>query len=866
LLVSFDLVDSVEANEIHGSFSLDEAVSALLQGTGLEGKLNSGGVLVVSKALEQERGQKVRSVKSKSLLASVSSIVIGALVANSSTVAVAQEGGRLDEITVTAQKREQGANDVGITLNAFTGDQLEARGVLAAEDLALYTPGLTVNETGATGVPLYTIRGVGFQDYSTGASSTVGLYFDEVAIPYTVMSRGILFDVERVEVLKGPQGDLYGRNTTAGQINFVSKKPTNELEAGASIGYSSFETVNADMHLSGPIAEGVTGRIAFTTTQSGKGWQESLTRPDDRLGKKDVFGIRGMLNFELGSVGDLLLRAQYVKDKSDNKANTTYDGRLVGLGEFNSPYGPLFPYVGTGDAPWYSTGDNRAADWTNSYTDPDGVVNNLRPQRNNELISLSAKLTFDLTENVSVTSVTGYDKFERKEANDWDGSPANDSSNINTSDLEVFSQELRANGQAGNLNWLVGLYYSDDSVDEFYNYFMSDSVYGYGSVVFGVSPFQFAPILELDTKYKQDTTSKAVFAHLEYNLTPELRFTTGARWTDEKRSWAGCTFDAGEGTLAGFLNFAFGASLAPGDCGTIDDDPNSPNYIFSVLNPNDAFHVYEETIRAKKWMYKFGLDYRITDDVLAYAMYSHGFKSGGFNGANSNTTQQLKGYQPEELDSYVIGLKSTLADGSMQVNLAGFYYDYKNKQEQDRAVTFVGNISGLTNVPKSRIFGAEADIQWAPTDGLFLNLGVAWLDTKVLEWDAVSNASVWPTVITFDASGIELAQSPEWQINGGFNYEKPIGNGLKAFIGGEANFKDKTSGGATGVSDATDSYVVANARLGFGRDDDRWRLTVWSRNLFDEYYYPAAYTGGNGPYIRSVGMPRTIGATLDFNF
>jgi len=351
LLVSFDLVDSVEANEIHGSFSLDEAVSALLQGTGLEGKLNSGGVLVVSKALEQERGQKVRSVKSKSLLASVSSIVIGALVANSSTVAVAQEGGRLDEITVTAQKREQGANDVGITLNAFTGDQLEARGVLAAEDLALYTPGLTVNETGATGVPLYTIRGVGFQDYSTGASSTVGLYFDEVAIPYTVMSRGILFDVERVEVLKGPQGDLYGRNTTAGQINFVSKKPTNELEAGASIGYSSFETVNADMHLSGPIAEGVTGRIAFTTTQSGKGWQESLTRPDDRLGKKDVFGIRGMLNFELGSVGDLLLRAQYVKDKSDNKANTTYDGRLVGLGEFNSPYGPLFPYVGTGDAP-----------------------------------------------------------------------------------------------------------------------------------------------------------------------------------------------------------------------------------------------------------------------------------------------------------------------------------------------------------------------------------------------------------------------------------------------------------------------------------------------------------------------------------
>ncbi len=136
----------------------------------------------------------------------------------------------LEEIIVTAQKREQGANDVGITMNAFTGAALKDFGFSTAEDIAMLTPGLTVNETAATGVPLYTIRGVGFQDYSTAASSTVGLYFDEVAVPYTVMSRGLMFDVNRVEVLKGPQGDLYGRNTTAGQINFVSNKPTEEFE------------------------------------------------------------------------------------------------------------------------------------------------------------------------------------------------------------------------------------------------------------------------------------------------------------------------------------------------------------------------------------------------------------------------------------------------------------------------------------------------------------------------------------------------------------------------------------------------------------------------------------------------------------
>ncbi|MEK7266430.1 MAG: TonB-dependent receptor, partial [Pseudomonadota bacterium] len=560
--------------------------------------------------------------------------------------ALAQDGGRLDEIIVTAQKREQGANDVGITLNAFTGDQLEERGVLSAEDIALYTPGLTVNETAATGVPLYTIRGVGFQDYSTAASSTVGLYFDEVAIPYTVMSRGVLFDVDRVEVLKGPQGDLYGRNTTAGQINFVSKKPTDELEAGASFGYGSFQTVDVDMFVSGPISDSVRGRLAFTTTQSGEGWQKSLTR-DDELGKKDVFAVRGMLEFDLGSSADLLLRAQYVKDKSDNKANTAYDGRIIGVTEFALPYAQLLPYVGTGLAPWYSTGDNRAADWTNSYTDPNGVVYNLRPRRDNDLVSLSAKLNWNLTESVALTAISGYDQFDREEANDWDGSFANDSSNINTSDIEVFSQEVRLTGESESLNWVAGLYYSDDSVDEFYNYFMSDSMFGNGGVAFGVPPFQFSPIFQLHTKYQQETTSKAAFLHAEYNITPKFRFTGGVRYTDEKRSWSGCTFDAGEGSLSGFLNFAFGTTLAPGECGTIDDDPASPNYIFGVIggpNVNDAFHVYNETIHAKKWMYKIGADYRLTDDVLAYAMYSHGFKSGGFNGANANTTQQLHSY------------------------------------------------------------------------------------------------------------------------------------------------------------------------------------------------------------------------------
>jgi iron complex outermembrane recepter protein len=780
----------------------------------------------------------------------------------------ADEVTRLDEVVVTAQKRVQGANDVGITLNAFTGDQLAARGVATSEDVALFTPGLTVNETAATGVPLYTIRGVGFQDYSTAASSTVGLYFDEIAMPYTVMSRGAVFDIERVEVLKGPQGTLYGRNTTGGQINYISKLPTKSLTGGIKASYGSFKTFDAEGYVSGPLSDNWRGRLAFTTTQSSEGWQRSRTR-DDKLGKKDVVAIRGLLQGDIGPV-DALLRIQYVKDDSDNKANTAYDGRIVGLPEFALPYKGLLAVLGTGNAPWYSTGDSRAADWTNSFTDPNGVTYNLRPRRNNDLTSVSLKLNWKLNDDLTLTSVSGYDKFKRNETNDWDGMAINDSSNINTSDIKVFSQELRVSGQSSTLNWVGGVYYSDDKVDEFYNYFMSESLFGLGSVEFNAAPFVFSPILQLHTRYNQKTTSAAAFGHVEYKVTDRFRLTGGLRYTDEKRRWSGCTFDAGEGTLAGFLNFAFGSNLAPGDCGTIDDDPNSPTYIFGLFgspNINDAFHVYNETLRAKKWMYKLGLDYKVTPDMLAYATYSRGFKSGGFNGANSNTTQQLKGYRPEQLDSLELGLKSSLLEHRMQLNLAAFYYDYKDKQEQDLAVTFVGNISGLTNVPKSRIIGAEADLQWTPVKGLLFNLGAAWLDTKVKEWMAVADIpNQWPTVNRFDASGIELPQSPKMQVNGGIEYEQEIAGNYKLRMGLDGNYKGSTTGGAKGIRDATDSYTVLNARIGLGSAIDTWMVTLWARNLTDEYYFPAAYQGGNGPWVRSVGMPRTVGVTAEYKF
>ncbi|MEM6937799.1 MAG: TonB-dependent receptor, partial [Pseudomonadota bacterium] len=748
--------------------------------------------------------------------------VWGALASVSAGVAGLAQAQVIEEITVTAQKREQGVNDIGITVNAFTGQQLQELGVFSSEDLAVFTPGLTVNETAATGVPLYSIRGVGFQDYSTGASSTVGLYFDEVAIPYTVMSRGLLFDVERVEVLKGPQGDLYGRNTTAGQINFVSRKPTEEFDASVVINYGRFNTVDGEGFVSGPLSDRVQGRFAMKTTQSNEGWQQSATR-DDELGEKDVTAVRGMLNFDLSDSATLLVNVHHVDDQSDNRANTAYDGRIVGLGEFVNPYTPLDQYIlPTGQffgqtPPWYRTGDNEIADWTNSYTSPiTGRTFDLRPQRDNQLTGISAKLEWDIG-GMTLTSITAYDDFDRVESNDWDGGFFNDSSNINTTDLQVFSQELRLSGATENLNWIAGLYYSDDEVDEYYHYFMSDSVFGLGSIPFGVGLFAPTPIRELDTIYVQNTDSQAVFGHVEWQFSEKMRLTVGARYTEEDRDWSGCTFVADDGSLAGFLNAQFGATLGPGDCGTIDDDPTSPTFIFALIGTpqvNDAFRVYEEAISVGRWMGKIGLDYAVNEDVLLYATLANGFKSGGFNGANSNTTQQLRSYRPEKLNSFEVGLKSTLLDGAMQLNAAAFYYDYKDKQEQDRAVTFVGNISGLTNVPESTIKGAEIDLQWAATEQLMLQATVALLDTNVDEWLAVDqDLSVWPNTVFRDASGIELAMAPDLSYSVRAEYVWPMSSGMEVFLGGDVNYTDETTGGAQ-VTDATDDFTIANLRFG----------------------------------------------------
>jgi len=757
---------------------------------------------------------------------------------------------QLEEIVVTAQKREQGINDVGITVNAFTAEQLLDWGAKSAEDMETMVPGLTITNQQPVGAPVYTIRGVGFNDFTTSASSTVGIYNDTTNIPYPVMTRGVLFDIARVEVLKGPQGDLYGRNTTAGTINFISNRPTDEFESGVTVGYDNYSTFDLQGFVSGAFNDRVRGRAALRSVTSSEGWQKSVSRPGDELGERGEFGLRAMLEIDLSDDVELLLTGRYFSDQSDNLAATA-TAIVPGFDQSSLPAS-------------FSAED---ADWSANH----------RPVNDNETIGLSANLTWAFGD-LQLTSITSFDEFERDQAR-FEPSAVNyeDADITNTTDISVFSQEFRLESTGNDrLYWSTGLYYNDDDIDE--NYLMN---------------FRDSLGLTGESRYSQQTESFAVFGHTEYNLTDRTRLTLGARYTDEDRAWSGCTYDTGDGLMAGFYNsfvtpvfleplFPGAAPIAPGGCTVFNDVVGTPNV--------GQFTPFSDTINTSQAMGKVTLDYMPNDDVLIYGTISSGFKSGGFNGALALSHTMLQPYNKEELVSYEVGIKSTLLDGNMQLNASAFLYDYEDKQESTVFIAPVGGVVGFDNVPESTISGAELEMTWAITEGLRWDLGIALLDSEVDEWTARCPAglfgapvalpagcpaeSVFGNVLFYDASGDGLNNAPEVQATSTLSYKWSASDSLDMMLAADVTYKDDNIGSiaAPDGDSATvpfsaylPDYTLFNARVMFNSADGPWGLTIWGRNLTDEYYwYSTARV--NSTSTRINGMPRTYGVTFSYEF
>ena len=328
----------------------------------------------------------------------------------------------LEEVVVTAQKRAQNLNDVGISISALSGNQMKEFGIADAAEMAEFTPGLVMTESQPTGIPIYTIRGVGFDDYSVGSSSTVGVYVDEVALPYPTMTRGVMFDVERVEVLKGPQGTLYGRNSTGGAINFVSNKPADEFEASVSLDIGNHEYLKADTYISGALSDTLRGRIALTTTQQNEGWQDSITTGDS-LGEKDETAGRILLQWDATENLEVTFNLHANVDQSDGNA-----AEIVGLSNYAVPvntqpglamtfnptlYPVLADLAGLPLSPDFAGFADPMA-WASSSEDPGQADWGPRPEHDNQGYGGHITLNWVINDEYELVSITGYQYIEDK--------------------------------------------------------------------------------------------------------------------------------------------------------------------------------------------------------------------------------------------------------------------------------------------------------------------------------------------------------------------------------------------------------------------------------------------------------------------
>lgn len=705
--------------------------------------------------------------------------------------AQASDKGELEQVIVTAQRREQASQNVGVALSVLSGEQLAARGVTNVNQLQYQTPSLEIVPAFGGGQPQFRLRGVGFDDYATNNTPTVGVYVDEVAYPVPAATQGVLFDIARVEVLRGPQGALYGRNTTGGAINFITNRPTDTLSAGITGEYGRYDSVKLEGFVSGPISQTLKGRLSAVTEQGGA-WQKNRVT-GEKLGDADRAALRGQLDWTASDTIDVLFNAHYGQDKSDGQ----------GLYLLNVP-------GQTGDAARNATGWG----FSSTFASLAGVDANAKPSRDNTSAGGSITVNVDL-DFARLTSISAYEKLERRELNDWDAKATSESDTFWRSDVEVLSQELRlASKSADPLNWVAGAYYSRQTLDEV---FLTDFTQSLGFIT--------------NTNYTQKVESISGFGQAEYSLSPRLKAILGARYEHEERD------------LRDFATEIGGAALfANGDRHT-------------SLN---------------EWSGKAGLEFQANDDVLLYANVSRGVKSGGFTVYNSPFADQINAFKPEVVVAYEAGFKGDLAR-NLRLNGSAFYYDYRDQQVLGIVINPAnGAIGRITNAPKSEIYGAELELQWSPVHNLRISQTFGYKKGSYKEYFDVDATTATKNPVTGlwtaqanDKSGQDLG-FPRISYGGAVSYAWSLG-AFDVQAAADCAYRD-TLNSFLGDDYDVDSYWLANANLTIQPKDGPWSLGLWGRNIFNENYDVTRNYFLASSKIGAAGKPAAYGVRASYTF
>ncbi|PXA78745.1 TonB-dependent receptor [Caulobacter sp. D4A] len=773
----------------------------------------------------------------------------------------------IETVVVTAQRREEAANDIGMPIQAFSGDALKQLRVTDPKDLSTVAPSFTVSQS-YQGVPTYTLRGIGFNTINLSATSTVGTYVDEVAYAYPFMNTGPMFDLERVEVLKGPQGTLYGRNTTAGLVDFVTNKPTDQFEAGLTAEAGNYETRNLEGYFSGPLSDKVQARIAFRAEHSGEGWQKSNSR-DERLGEVHRQGWRLSLAAQPSEKVDLDFSYAGWRNRSDTVA-----AQAVGFTPATaaSPFNAagLVTYVAN-NKPTKST----QADWAPLSVRGTDVGTGLGisdPAEEDDRFD-AAKLRFSwhISDDVSLISLTSYNKLKRDAVFDWSGAPYEILVQKAHGDIESAAEELRLEGRTEKGSWLVGVYVAHDKILDMNRTILGQNanvglIRFYGATLLA-TPFNSGAYtaLQMSQAFRTyedvgniETDTASLFANADRQLTERLKLTVGLRYSQDKQDYVGCSRDFNGNMLPNvnvvnralfFGVYGLVAPITQGSCNTFDPATASFGFVKSTLDEDN-------------FAWRVALDWQASDDVLVFGSISRGAKAGAtpINAANIST--QNAPARQELLTAYELGVKAALFDRRVQANLGVFYYDYTDKQ---LSVYFADPIytalSRLANVPEGEARGLDGDITWRATRSLTFLASATWLHTEVKGYTGINAAG---QAQNFD--GRPFLYSPKFQ--GGLTalFDHDLESGLKLQAALNGRWQDKSSADLEGNPlFAIDSYGLLNASLGLSSPEAGWEVSLWGRNLTDEYYWTAVSSNAN-TVVRFPGKARTWGAALSWKF
>jgi len=614
------------------------------------------------------------------------------------------------EIVVTAQRREETANSVGMGIQAFTGEQLDQLHVTDVRDLSSVAPSFSVQQS-YQGVPIYTLRGIGFNTINLSATSTVGSYVDEVAYPFPFMMTGPIFDIQRVEVLKGPQGTLYGRNTTSGLVDFITNRPTDETEASITAEWGNYQTHNVEGYFSSPLSDNARFRIAFRSEDSDEGWQESNSR-DETQGEVHRIGARLRFEWEPTDSLQVDLSLSAWENRSD-----TIVGQGIGFTPATNPAlnpaaaafnagGPFNPGAAPGVVTYIANNfptDSSQADWAPAAQRGAnigigaGLPGDLA--EDNTFYAGALRLTYDLNPDLRVVSLTAYNHLERDALFDWSGVPYEILLQHAEGEIDTFSQELRLEGETERLRWLVGAYFGSDEIQDNNRTLLGQNynvarIRAVGQLILaGVDPLTYnppgtinpllvpgfvpGPYTALDMAqafrtYRDVATMEAdtasVFASAEWDLNDSLSLTTAVRYTEDEHSYRGCSRDFNGSMLPNvnvvnrYLYTVIYGIPTPNPIGIND---------CNTFNPTTGqFGEVAHTLEEDNVSWRLGLDWQANASTLFYASVSQGFKAGVTPvNAASTSTQQAPATQ-ESLLAYEVGTKLGLFDRAVQFNVA----------------------------------------------------------------------------------------------------------------------------------------------------------------------------------------------------